>query len=306
MQTMTPATAGGPYKVPRQHDNWRSITLAVVMHAVLLMFLWIGVSWQNNDPVEVQAEIWDMKVQEAAPVAPTPEPAPEPEPEPEAVKPPPTPVVEAPPIPREDPEIALQRLKKKKLEEEKAEKLEQARLKKEADDKLAKLEAKKKAEQKAKEDKAEQEAKEKALAEKDKKKAATEKLAKEKAEKAAKDKAFATEMSRITGAAAKGSTGTAAQSTGGRTDGGYASAIKAKIKSNLVYGSDDDSLSATYVITQLPTGEVIGMRKTKSSGSTAYDGAIENAITKSSPLPKKKDGTVERELELVFKLKEMH
>jgi colicin import membrane protein len=62
MQTMKPATAGGPYKVPRQHDNWRSITLAVAMHAVLLMFLWIGVSWQNNDPVEVQAEIWDMKV----------------------------------------------------------------------------------------------------------------------------------------------------------------------------------------------------------------------------------------------------
>ncbi|MYM68293.1 cell envelope integrity protein TolA [Pseudoduganella sp. FT55W] len=303
---MTPATAGGPYKVPRQHDNWRSITLAVAMHAVLLMFLWIGVSWQNNDPVEVQAEIWDMKVQEAAPAAPTPEPAPEPEPEPEAVKPPPAPVVEAPPVPREDPEIALQRLKKKKLEEEKAEKLEQARLKKIEDDKLAKLEAKKKAEQKAKEEKAEQEAKEKALAEKDKKKAAAEKLAKEKAEKAAKDKAFAAEMSRITGAAAKGSTGTAAQSTGGRTDGGYAAAIKAKIKSNLVYGSDDDSLSATYVITQLPTGEVIGMRKTKSSGSTAYDSAIENAITKSSPLPKKKDGTVERELELVFKLKEMH
>jgi hypothetical protein len=63
---MKPATAGGPYKVPRQHDSWRSITLAVAMHAVLL-FLWVGVSWQNNDPVEVQAEIWDMKVQEAAP-----------------------------------------------------------------------------------------------------------------------------------------------------------------------------------------------------------------------------------------------
>jgi colicin import membrane protein len=283
---MKPATAGGPYKVPRQHDNWRSITLAVAMHAVLLMFLWIGVSWQNNDPVEVQAEIWDMKVQEAAP-APTPEPAPEPEPEPEVVKTPPPAPVEAPPVPKEDPEIALQRLKKKKLEEEKAEKLEQARLKK-IEDEQAKLEAKKKAEQKAKEEKAEQEAKEKAQAEKDKKKAAAEKLAKEKAEKAAKDKAFAAEMSRITGAAAKGSTGTAAQSTGGRTDGGYAAAIKAKIKSNLVYGSDDDSLSATYVITQLPTGEVIGVRKVKGSGSTAYDNAIENAIAKSSPLPKKK------------------
>lgn len=309
MQNMKPATAGGPYKVPRQHNGLRSGLLAVAMHAVLLLFLWIGVSWQNNDPVEVQAEIWDMKVQEAAPPAPTPEPAPEPEPEPEVVKtPPPPPKVEAPPEPKEDPEIALQRIKKKKLEEEKAEKLEQARLKKEADEKLAKLEAKKKAEQKAKEEKekAEEEAKEKALAEKEKKKAAAEKLAKEKAEKAAKDKAFAAEMSRITGSAAKGTTGTAAQSTGGRVDGGYAAAIRAKIKSNLVYGSDDDSLTASYVITQLPTGEIIGVRKSKGSGSTAYDNAIENAIAKSSPLPKKKDGTVEREITLDFKLKDMH
>ena len=309
MQTMKPATAGGPYKVPRQHDNWRSITLAVAMHAVLLLFLWVGVSWQNNEPTEVQAEIWDMKVQDAAPAAPTPEPAPQPEPEPEVVKTPPPAPVEAPPVPKEDPEIALQRLKKKKLEEEKAEKLEQARLQKIEDEKLAKLEAKKKAEQKAKEDKekAEKEEKEKALAaEKEKKKAAAEKLAKEKAEKAAKDKAFAAEMSRITGAAAKGSTGIAAQSTGGRVDGGYAAAIRTKIKSNLVYGSEDDSLTATYVITQLPTGEIIGVRKVKGSGSAAYDNAIENAIAKSSPLPKKKDGTVERELNLDFKLKDMH
>lgn len=309
MQNMKPATAGGPYKVPRQHNGLRSGLLAVAMHAVLLLFLWIGVSWQNNDPVEVQAEIWDMKVQEAAPPTPTPEPAPEPEPEPEVIKPPPPPPkVETPPEPKEDPEIALQRIKKKKLEEEKADKLEQARQKKEADEKLAKLEAKKKAEQKAKEEKekAEEEAKEKALAEKEKKKAAAEKLAKEKAEKAAKDKAFAAEMSRITGSAAKGTSGTAAQSTGGRVDGGYAAAIRAKIKSNLVYGSDDDSLTASYVITQLPTGEIIGVRKSKGSGSTAYDNAIENAIAKSSPLPKKKDGTVEREITLDFKLKDMH
>lgn len=311
MQTMKPATAGGPYKVPRQHDGWRSITLAVAMHAVLLLFLWVGVSWQNNEPTEVQAEIWDMKVQDAAPPAPTPDPAPkpDPEPEPEPVKTPPPQPVQAPPVPKEDPEIALERLKAKKKEEQRLEKLEQARLQKIEDEKQAKLDAKKKADQKAKEDKekAEQEEKEKALAaEKEKKKLAAEKAAKDKAEKAAKDKAFAAEMSRITGSAAKGTTGTAAQSTGGRVDGGYASKIRAKIKSNLVYGSQDDSLSATYSITQLPTGEIIGVRKVKGSGSAAYDTAIENAIAKSSPLPTKNDGTVERELTLDFKLKEMH
>jgi colicin import membrane protein len=311
---MKPATAGGPYKVPRQNEGWRSAVLAVAMHAVLLLFLWVGVSWQNNEPTEVQAEIWDMKAQDAAPVAPTP-PAPEPEPEPEpqpVVKTPPPPPVEAPPTPKE-PDIALERLKqKKKLEEEK--KLEEAKLaklKKEADEKLAKLEAKKLADKKAAEDKLKEEkeeklAAEKAAAEKDKKKAAAEKLAKEKADKAAKDKAFAAEMARINGVAAKGSSGTAAQSTGGKVDGGYQAAIRAKIKSNLIYGTADDTLKATYEITQLPTGEIIGVRKVKGSGSPAYDSAIENAIAKSSPLPKKKDGTVEREFTADFNMKDMH
>nr|WP_315401310.1 cell envelope integrity protein TolA [uncultured Duganella sp.] len=316
---MKPATAGGPYKVPRQNEGWRSVAMAVAMHAVLLLFLWVGVSWQNNEPTEVQAEIWDMKVQDAAPAEPTPEPkpAPEPEPEPEptpVVKAPPPPPVEAPPAPKE-PDIALERLKaKKKLEEKKLAEAKEAKLKQEAEEKQAKLEAKKLAdkklaEQKLKEEKEQAEKDKKELAEKDKKKAAAEKLAKEKAEKAdkaAKDKAFAAEMSRITGSAAKGSTGTAAQSTGGRVDGGYQAAIRAKIKSNLVYGTVDDTLSATYQITQLPSGEIIGVRKTKGSGSAAYDSAIENAIAKSSPLPKKKDGTVEREFTADFNMKDMH
>jgi colicin import membrane protein len=305
---MKPATAGGPYKVPRQNEGWRSMVLAVAMHAVLLLFLWVGVSWQNNEPTEVQAEIWDMKVQDAAPAAPTPEPEPEPEPEPTpVVKTAPPPPEVAPPTPKE-PDIALERLKqKKKLEEEKKlEEIKQAKLKKEADEKLAKLEAKKLADKKEAEDKLKEEKEEKLAAEKEKKKAAAEKLAKEKADKAAKDKAFAAEMSRITGAAAKGSTGTAAQSTGGKVDGGYQAAIRAKIKSNLVYGTADDTLKATYEITQLPSGEIIGVRKVKSSGSPAYDSAIENAIAKSSPLPKKKDGTVEREFTADFNMKDMH
>ncbi|MEO5933237.1 MAG: cell envelope integrity protein TolA [Duganella sp.] len=314
---MKPATAGGPYKVPRHNEGWRSVVLAVAMHAVLLLFLWVGVSWQNNEPTEVQAEIWDMKVQDAAPAEPTPEPKPAPEPEPEpapVVKAPPPPPVEAPPTPKE-PDIALERLKaKKKLEEKKLAEAKEAKLKQEAEEKQAKLEAKKLAEkklaeQKLKEEKEQAEKDKKELAEKDKKKAAAEKLAKEKtekAEKAAKDKAFAAEMSRITGSAAKGSTGTAAQSTGGKVDGGYQAAIRAKIKSNLVYGTVDDTLSATYQITQLPSGEIIGVRKTKGSGSAAYDNAIENAIAKSSPLPKKKDGTVEREFTADFNMKDMH
>jgi len=213
--------------------------------------------------------------------------------------PPPAPPVEAPPQPKE-PDIALERLKaKKKADLEKQEQLKQAKLKKEADEKLAKLEEKRLADKKAKEDKEKQDKLDK------EKKLKEDKLAKAKLDKAA-EKARAAEMQRITGAVGAGTTGTAAKATGPRSDGSYESAIKAKIKSNLVYATNDDTLTATFKITQLPTGEVIGVRKMKSSGSAAYDNAIENAINKSSPLPKKKDGTVEREFIADFTMKDLH
>ena len=275
------------------------MVLAIAMHLGLLLFLWVGIRWQNNDPVAVEAEVWDMSVQTAAPPPRPAPPEPEEEPEPVVKPPPPAPPVEAPPQPKE-PDIALERLKaRKKAELEKQEQLKQAKLKKEAEEKLAKLEEKRLADKKAKEDKEKQDKLDK------EKKLKEDKLAKAKLDKAA-EKARAAEMQRITGAVGAGTTGTTAKSTGPRSDGSYESAIKAKIKSNLVYATNDDTLTATFKITQLPTGEVIGVRKTKGSGSAAYDNAIENAINKSSPLPKKKDGTVEREFEAVFTMKDLH
>jgi colicin import membrane protein len=314
MQTMKHATAGGPYKVPKQHDGLRSVALAVAMHTVLILFLWVGVHWQSNEPVAVEAEVWDMKVQSAAPPAP---PAPEAEPEPEpapAVKPPPTPVAppqEVKPEPKA-PDIALERLKAKrkaekekedalqkeriKLEEQKLEKFKQEKIKADKE----KAEKKKLEEQQAKDEQEKKEKKE--LADK---KLKADKEAKAKQDKQA-EKARAAEMSRITGAVGAGTSGTAAKSTGPRSDGSYEAAIRGKIKGNLVYGGTDDTLTATFKISQLPTGEIISVRKNKGSGNAAYDTAVENAIWKSSPLPKKKDGTVEREFVADFNMKDLH
>src|SRR5476651_1695230 len=301
---MKPATTGGaPYKVPREHDGWRSLTLAAAMHALLVLFLWFGVHWQSNKPVAVEAEVWDMTVQQAAPPAPPAPPAPEPEEQPVVKAPPPPPVatpVEAPPTPKA-PDIALERKK--------------AKLQKEADEKLAK--------QKAKDDARKKElAEEKAQEEKDKqekqdqldkklaadKKAAADKLAKAKqaAEQKSADKARAAEMSRITGAVGAGTVGTAAKSTGPKGDANYQSALVAAIRSQLAYSSSDDTLTAQVRITQLPTGEVLGTKMVKSSGNAAYDSAILRAIGAASPLPKKKDGTVEREITAEFNLKDLH
>jgi len=315
---------GSPYRVPPEPNRWPAIGLAVGVHALLLAFLWIGVSWQNNAPVAVEAEIWDVKTQTAAPPPPEPTPAPEPEPEPQpqptpkAVEPPPA--VEKP-QPKQ-PDIALERekkrkeeLKRKQIEEERLEReRELAEQQKRAEEKKAKALADKK-ERELAEKKAQAEA-EKKEAEK-KKKEDAEKKKKEEAEKKKKaaeeqkklDAARAEEMRRITGAAGNpGSTGTAEKSTAPRLDKGYAAAITAKVKGNTSYaGSLDEpgNPTATFRVEQLPTGEIISVKKIKSSGVPSFDDAVEKGITKSSPLPKKKDGTVERSLVIEFHMKDL-
>lgn len=325
---------GKPYSVPRERSRWPSLGLALAMHLGLLFFLWVGVHWQNTEPVAVEAEVWDLKVQTAAPppeVATEPEPTPPPPPQPQVEQPaPPPPPPVAAPEPKVDlreAEIALER-KKAKLKEEKEkaaaeerrkqelkereeEKRELEKQKQKEKDKAAKLE-KEKADklEKAKEakEKAAEEKAEKELADK---KAAAEKAAKAKkaaAEKAAADKMRSDDMKRMMAQAGNGTTGTAAKATAPRKDSGYVAALTSKIKSNIAYSGSTDvpgNPRAVFKIEQLPTGEIISVRKIKSSGLPAYDSSVENAINKSSPLPKKKDGTVEREIELIFEMKDL-
>lgn len=332
------SASGAPYQVPPEPNRWPAIGLAVGVHALLLAFLVIGINWQNHEPVAVEAEVWDLSPQVAAP--PPPPPQPEPEPQPETPPPPPVPkAVEAPPPVEQPqvkqpapPDIALEREKKRK-EELKQQKLEEEQLERErelaqqkADEKKAKALADKKqrelAEQKAREE-AQQKADELAKQEADKKKQAEkDKAAKEKADKLAKEKAQKAddarlaklrdaEMKRMLAAAdnvGTGSTGTAAKSAGPRRDNGYIAAITAKVKGNTHYGGDLDEPGNPVVIfhvEQLPTGDILSVKMTKSSGIPTFDDAVKRAIENSSPLPKKKDGTVERSLEINFHMKDM-
>ncbi|HEU4851844.1 MAG TPA: cell envelope integrity protein TolA [Telluria sp.] len=279
---MTFVTAGSHYKVPPEPSRWSAMGLAVAVHAGLLFFLWIGVQWQSTEPVAVEAEVWSVQTEMAGPPPPPPprvEPQPEPRPEPE---PTPTPKVEQP-VAKTPPDIALEREKKRKEEQKKAEELaKQEKLEKQKQDQLEK-------EKLAKEKQA---AKEKA-----------DKLAK--AEADALKKSREAEMRRLSEAAS--GTGSAARSTAPKSDPGYIASLTAKIKGNIIYGGDRDvpgDPRAVYRIEQLPTGEIIGFKKIKSSGIPEYDRAVEQAITASSPLPKKKDGTVERSIEPIFKLKD--
>ena len=317
MPPMKPVAAGGvQYRVPPEPSRWPAIALAAAVHAGLLAFLYIGVSWQNNAPVAVEAEVWDMKTQAAAPPPPPPpevvEPQPEPEPAPkvEQPPPPPPPPVEQPVAPK-PPDIALEREKQRKLEKLKQleeKKLEEAKLAKErkaeelAEKKAQEL-ADKKAEKKAAE-LAEKKLAEKKLADQVK----ADKLAKAKLEAAEQkklDQVRADEMRRITAGA--GTSGDAAKSTAPRSDSGYIASITAKVKSTTSYSGSTDvagNPKAEFKVEQLPTGEIISARLVKSSGIPAFDDAVEKGIIKASPLPKKKDGTVERTLVIAFKMKD--
>jgi len=334
------AHAGAPYQVPPEPSRWPSIALAAGVHAALLAFLWIGVSWQNTEPVSVEAEVWDMKTEAAAAPPPpsppqevAPPPVPEPLPAPRVAPPPPPPIEEK--ITPKPPDIALEREKQRKLQREEerkerelAEREEQKRQDladkkaREKADKLAEKKERDAAEKLAQKKAQDAERKAQELAEKQADKKAAEKLAADKkkaAEKLAKAKAAAddkqieamraAEMRRLTGQAGNGTNGTAAKSTAPRNDPGYVASITSAIKSRSAYAGDTEvpgNPKVVFHVEQLPTGEIISVRKTKSSGIPEFDRAVENAINKSSPLPKKKDGTVERSLEVGFSMKDLN
>jgi colicin import membrane protein len=314
---MKPATHGAPYTVPPEPNRVPAILLAVAVHALLLAFLWIGISWQKTEPPAVEAEVWDMKLETAAapPLPPPPQEAePAPRPEPTPTPPPPVPKAAEPePVKPAPPDINLEREKKlaeQKKQRELLEKKEREELKaKEIADKKAdeqkKLAEKKELEKKELDKKL---AAEKLDAEK-KKLAAAEKAAKAKAEAAEQaklDKLRADELKRMMGAA--GSAGSAQKSTGPQGDPGYVGKLTAIIKSNTNFTGSTDvpgNPKAVFKVEQLPTGEILSVRLTKSSGIPQFDEAVERGINKSSPLPKKKDGTVERTLVVNFSMKDL-
>ncbi len=93
------------------------------------------------------------------------------------------------------------------------------------------------------------------------------------------------------------------QTSAPRGDAGYAGLIRAKILSNIRFPLPPDLVGnpeAKFEIEQLPSGEIVSIKKIQSSGLPAFDAAVERAIQASSPLPKDKSGQVVRKLNLDF------
>ena len=83
----------------------------------------------------------------------------------------------------------------------------------------------------------------------------------------------------------------------------YIDKIKLKIRGNIALpAAIQGNPEAVFEITQLPSGDVIGVKIRRSSGNKTLDEAIERAILKSSPLPKPdQPGLFERVLELKYR-----
>ena len=84
---------------------------------------------------------------------------------------------------------------------------------------------------------------------------------------------------------------------------GWVDKIRAKIRGNIVLPPDlKGNPEALFLVTQLPTGELLQARLVISSGSSAYDDAVLRAILKSSPLPRPDNASdFVREMKLTFR-----
>lgn len=276
----------------------RALGLALLMHVILLGFLWIGVSWQNVTPVAVEAEIWSPTARSAAP-PPPPEPAPTPEPvKPEPVKPPPKPVAEPEPVKQKqpDPDIALEKEKKRKeLEKKQAE--EKDRREKEREKERLKelekkeLEKKRLAEEQEKKKQAdEQKRKQDEAAAEEKKKQAEEQQRKQEELQAEqrRKKQREDDMKRLQAQAGDGSSGDAERSAGPKVSASYAQKIGKMIKDATIMPPLTEisgNPAVEYEITLLPDGSVRDVRLLRSCGIGAFDQAVRRAIERAAPYP---------------------
>ena len=95
----------------------------------------------------------------------------------------------------------------------------------------------------------------------------------------------------------------AASARGSKSKADYQGRIAAKIRGNLMVPPGvSGNPEAQFLVSQLPSGEVVEVKLKRTSGHKALDEAIERAIYKSSPLPKpERPEDFDRALDLRFK-----
>ena len=258
-------------------DNARLVAgaLALGVHALFVLLLVFGVSWQTEHPAPVMVDLWQSLPKAASqPVAvPPPESAkpapvfkpekPAPAPKPEAEEPPP----KAPDIALEKKRAETERLKKLKAIQEADDQARKDAAQAEADA-LKQARDKRQAEQKA-------EQKRQALL----RQLEADELKQSMANESAANAARAAKLAEAQAAGAR-------QAALSQTIGKYRDLISATVRGNTRLPDNlKGNPQVRCLVKLLPTGDVVSVRVTQSSGNPAYDEAVVRAIEKSSPLP---------------------
>ena len=307
----------------------KALIYTIIMHLLLVLFLVLGVSWNNKEPEPMQAEIWTPQQLAAATAAaqreaqtfgdkdaptPAPEPAPKPEPKPEP-KPAPKPEPKPEPKPQPKPEpvkpapkptpapanpkadIAIKQDKKAekdkpvdKTPDKKDTKVKETKDTKETKDDKKKPDPKKKVQDDFLEE----------LKREEQKLAAQKQQATQKQQAAAAADARAQREATMRAQAGAEAKAAGAERARG-DDRGYLTKLKTKIRGNVVLPQNlMGNPAAVFRVTQLPSGEVIDVKLMKSSGNPQLDTAVERAIRKSSPLPVPDNRTPDRVIDITY------
>ena len=281
----------------------RAFALAVLAHLLLVLALTQGLRWQREtQDAAVEAELWSALPQQAAPKE---VPVPPPPPQPAVKAPPPPPVVKAPPQPeppaKREADIALEREKQKRIEEQHR---REAELEKQRAEK-AKLQAQKKREEELARKKEQQEKllEAKRKAEEERKAKLQQQAALEEKKRQQLREETMHRMQAMAGTGAKDSPGTAARASG--PSGSWAGKVQARVRPNIVFSDDVAGNPTAEVEVRLgPGGMILGKPKlVKSSGQRSWDEAVIRALEKTESLPPDTDGRYPSPVLIQFKPK---
>lgn len=247
---------------------------ALLVHAGLIAALTLGIDWRSREPETVVAELWSAVPQIAAPAPPPPA----------VAAPLPPPPVARPEV-RPDADIALDRERRQKAEQKKAE----------DDKKRADAETERK--RKADEKKAEAERKKLEAAE-------AARVAEEKAEDERLAKQRQENLRRMMGLAgsapAAGTSGTAAQSSGPSAN--YLARLRKQVRDAVSFtGTVPDSATTEVAVTTASGGTILTIKVIKKSGYPDWDEAVVRGLEKLGSLARDTDGRVPPSLTLVFR-----
>ena len=233
-------------------ENLAAGLLAAAVHGFFVLLLVVGVSWQIHDPQPVMADIWQSL---PAPSRPAPAPAPAPAPLPKPLPPPP----QVKPQPAPDTKAADIALEKKKREEQ--EQLKRQQAEQEAEKKRREEEQKKIAEAKRREEliRQDRELQQRTL-----------------------EEALAADSSQLQASRAAALRASEIDKLVAR----YQDMISAKIRDNTRLPDKlPGNPQVQFKLMVLPSGEIVKITLTKTSGIAAFDQAVLRGIEKSSPLP---------------------